>query len=389
MPDFYELLGVSRHASDEELKRAYRKVARELHPDANPGDAEAEERFKQVTLAYEVLRDPDRRARYDQFGIDGVRGTGATGGGAGGGEDPFSVFTGAGLGDLFEAFFGGGSPFGGGGGGASGGRRGPAGPPRGSDLETTLDLEFTEAVFGVAKDVRIRAGVVCTTCEGSGAQPGTKPVTCHQCGGTGEVRRVRQSLLGQMVTASPCTRCGGMGQEITSPCPDCRGEGRRTEERTYTVDVPAGVDHANTLRLTGRGMVGPRGGPAGDLYVHLRVKHHDRFQRQGPDLFEERHITMTQATLGTVIAFETLDGVEDLVIGRGTQTGKQFTLRGRGVPKVDGRGRGDLVVRVIVDTPTDLSPSHEELLRTIADERGEDVAVAEAGLLSRIRSAFK
>jgi molecular chaperone DnaJ len=382
MPDFYELLGVSRNASDEELKRAYRQLARELHPDANPGDAAAEERFKQVTLAYEVLRDPDRRARYDQFGIDGVRGTGGTG--AGGPDDPFSVFTGAGLGDLFEAFFGGSSPFGGG-----GTRRGPAGPPRGSDLETTLDLEFTEAVFGVAKDVRIRAAVLCTTCNGSGAHPGTQPVTCHQCGGAGEVRRVRQSLLGQMVTASPCTRCAGLGQEITSPCADCRGEGRRTEERTYTVDVPAGVDHGNTLRLTARGMIGPRGGPAGDLYVHLRVRPHDRFQRQGADLFEERHLTMTQATLGTNIAFETLDGTEDLVIGRGTQTGRQFTLRGRGVPKVDGRGRGDLVVTVVVDTPTDLSESQEELLRRIADERGEDVALPETGLLSRIRSAFK
>jgi molecular chaperone DnaJ len=378
--DFYALLGVSPSATDDEIKKAYRRLARELHPDAKPGDAAAEERFKQVTLAYEVLRDPDRRARYDRFGIDGIRGAG----GSGGADDPFSVFTSGGLGDLFDAFFGGASPFGGGGRG-----RGPTGPPRGADLEAPLDLEFTEAVFGAAKELRVRTAVACSTCERTGAQPGTSPTTCQQCGGSGEVRRVRQSLLGQMVTASPCGRCGGSGMEIASPCPDCRGEGRRIDEATYTVDVPAGVDDGNTLRLTGRGMVGPRGGPPGDLFVHLRVRPHPRFERLGPNLVHELHVGMTQAALGAVIDFETLDGTESLVITGGTHTGRELVLRGRGVPVVGGRGRGDLVVRVFVDTPTELSGPQEELLRRLADERGEPIAPTEPGLLSRIRSAFK
>jgi molecular chaperone DnaJ len=192
-----------------------------------------------------------------------------------------------------------------------------------------------------------------------------------------------------MVTASPCGRCGGLGEQIPTPCPDCRGDGRRSEERTFTVDVPAGVDHGNSLRLTGRGMAGPRGGAAGDLFVHLRVRGHGRFHRDGQNLFEELHVTMTQAALGAVIGYETLDGVEDLVIPRGTQSGRDFTLRGRGVPRVDGRGRGDLIVRVAVDTPSELDATQEELLRLLADERGEQVAPQEAGLFSRIRSAFK
>jgi molecular chaperone DnaJ len=379
-PDFdcYEVLGVSRSADEAEIKRAYRKLARELHPDANPGDAAAEEQFKKVSFAYEVLRDPERRSRYDRFGFDGIR----AGAGA---DDLFATFAAGGLGDLFEAFFGGGSPFG----GVGGARRGRSGPPRGSDMEASLDLEFTQAVFGAAKDLRVRTAVVCATCGGSGAKPGTTAVTCQLCQGVGEVRRVRQSLLGQMVTASPCGRCGGTGQEITSPCPDCRGEGRRTEERTYTVDVPAGVDHGNTLRLTGRGLAGPRGGPAGDLFVHLRVRGHERFARHGSDLIYEMHLPVTQASLGAVISLETLDGAEDLVVAHGTQTGKQLVLRGRGVPRVDGRGRGDLIVHIVVDTPSDLTEVQEELLRRFATERGEELAPPDAGLLSRIRSAFK
>jgi molecular chaperone DnaJ len=200
---------------------------------------------------------------------------------------------------------------------------------------------------------------------------------------------VRQSILGQMVTASPCNRCGGLGEMIASPCPDCRGEGRRTETRTYTVDVPAGVDDGNTLRLTGRGAAGPRGGAPGDLYVHLRVRAHERFQRQGHDLLDVLHIPMTQALLGVHLTYETLDGVEDLVISPGTQSGRVFRLRGRGVPHVNGRGRGELLVQVVVDIPTELSPEQEELVRRLAAERGEEVAPPEKGFLSRVRSAFK
>ena len=376
--DYYELLGVSASATEDEIKKAYRRLARELHPDTSGGDAAAEERFKKVTVAYETLRDPERRRRYDMFGPEMARGAGAGGGGGGGfsADDLFS----AGLGDLFQTFFGG---------GAGGGRGGERGQPRGGDMEVTLDIGFEEAVFGSSQEIKVRAPVVCATCSGTGARAGTTPTRCSVCNGTGEVRRVRQSILGQMVTASPCNRCGGMGEEISSPCGDCRGEGRRTEERTYTVDVPAGVDNGNTLRLSGRGAVGPRGGPPGDLFVHVRVKGNDRFVRQGFDLVHTLHLPMVQAALGAHIVYDTLDGTEDLVIPRGTQSGRVFRLRGRGVPHVDGRGRGDLLVQVMVDTPTELTKEQEDLLRLLATERGEDVAPPDTGFLSKIRSAFK
>ena len=372
--DYYELLGVGRDATPDELKRSYRRLARELHPDTNP-DPTAEDRFKEIGLAYEVLADPERRRRYDRFGPEGAaRGTGG---------DPTAGF-GGGLGDIFDAFFGGG-----GGGGFGGGGRGPSGPPPGADMEMTVDVTFEEAVFGVAKEVTLRVPVACATCDASGAAPGTTPERCGECGGTGQVRRVRQSILGQMVTAGPCTRCGGAGQTVAQPCPDCRGEGRRTEERSYTVDMPAGIDHRNTLRLSGRGAAGPRGGPNGDLYVHVRVAPHPRFTRDGLDLVHELHLPVTQATLGHHVAFETLDGVEDLVIPAGTQTGRVFRLRGRGVPRVDGRARGDLLIEVVVETPTELTREEEDLVRRLAVLRGEEVAAADTGLLSRIRSAFK
>jgi len=373
--DYYELLGVDRSATEDDIKRAYRALARQLHPDANGGDAEAEERFKLITTAYETLRDPERRRRYDMFGPDGVR--------AGAGPDMGSMF-GGGLNDIFDAFFSGGF-----GGGAGAGRR-AGGPPRGSDAEVGLELDFEEAVFGTHRDVTVRTAVACETCGGSGARPGTTPTTCAGCDGSGEVRRVRQSILGQMVTASPCQRCGGLGEEVRSPCTSCGGDGRRVEQRTWTVDVPAGVDHGVTLRLPGRGPVGPRGGPAGDLYVHLFVKPHERFERDGADLVHSLHVGMAQAALGVRMDFETLDGTEELTIPAGTQTGRLFKLRGRGVPHVDGRGRGDLIVQVVIDVPTDLTPEQEELLRRFAEERGEDVAPPGSGsLFSRFKSAFR
>ena len=253
-----------------------------------------------------------------------------------------------------------------------------------------LELSFEEAVFGAQRDVALRTAVSCPTCGGSGARAGTTPTRCSGCDGTGEVRRVRQSILGQVVTASPCPRCGGLGEEVRSPCPDCGGEGRRAESRTWTVDVPAGVDHGVTLRLPGRGPAGPRGGAPGDLYVHLFVKPHERFERDGSDLVHNLRIAMVQAALGTRMQFETLDGTEELVIPPGTQNGRVFKLRGRGVPHVDGRGRGDLLVHVVVEVPTDLSPSEEETLRRFAEERGEEVAPPGAGgLLGRFRSAFR
>jgi molecular chaperone DnaJ len=379
--DYYELLGVSRHATEDEIKRAYKRQARELHPDANGGDPATEERFKAVNLAYETLKDPERRRQYDMFGAAGPRGSG------GGGGDPFGAggAQAGGLGDLFDAFFGGNSPFG----GAGGGRGARRGPIPGEDAETVLTFELADAVFGTSRDLTVQLPTTCSTCSGSGARPGTTPVTCSMCQGAGEVRRVRPSVFGQMVTASPCTRCGGTGEEITSPCPDCQGQGRRQEERVLSVEVPAGVDDGTTMRISGRGASGLRGGPAGDVYVHLRVSPDPRVSREGWDLHGEVHISMTQAALGIHLPFETLDGTEELSIHGGTQSGRKIRLRGRGVPHLRARGRGDFIVSVVVDTPTELTKAQEDLLRQLALERGEEVAPPEAGLLSKLRSAFK
>jgi molecular chaperone DnaJ len=371
--DYYALLGVQRGASTDEIKRAYRQKARELHPDANAGDPVAAERFKEVARAYAVLSDPDQRARYDRFGEAGV--------GAGAGPNAEDLF-GGGLGDLFDAFFGGtGGPFG-------GGRRGPSGPPRGQDFEVVADIAFEQAVFGAQIPVTLKLPQRCDDCGGTGAGAGTKPVACADCGGSGQVRRVRQSLLGQMVTTSPCQRCGGLGEVIATPCPTCRGEGRVTVDKTYHVDVPAGVDTGSTLRLTGRGAFGPRGGSAGDLYVHLRVAPHDRFRREGDDLVVEIPVSIAQAALGTRMTLATLDGDEDLHIAAGTQPNHEFVLRNRGVPRLQGRGRGDLRAVVRVDVPTKLSEEEAELLRAFAKRRGETVGDAGTGLFSRIKSAF-
>ncbi len=372
--DYYEVLGVSRSASEGEIKRAYLKLARELHPDANPGERAAEERFKLVNLAYETLRDPERRRQYDLFGAGGPRQ---------GAADPFGFGGGSGLGDIFDAFFGGG------GGGFTTATTARRGPRRGEDVEAVLELDFARAVFGGEEEIAVRLPTTCATCAGSGARPGTTPVTCSTCGGAGEVRRVRQSILGQMVTASPCPRCGGLGEEITSPCAGCRGDGRRTVEQGFVVDVPAGIDDGSTLRLTGRGAAGIRGGPPGDLYVHLRVRPHPTLVRDGADLHTVVHVAMTQAALGSHLGVETLDGTEDVTLPAGTQSGREIRLRGRGVPHLQGRGRGDLVVTISVDTPTELTKAQEELVRGLAAERGEPVAEADAGLLSRIRGAFK
>lgn len=367
--DYYELLEVERDASTDEIKRAYRLAARRYHPDANPGDDQAEARFKEVATAYEVLSDEQKRANYDRFGADGPQM-----------GDPFGGFAGGGLGDIFDAFFGGG-----GGGGAGGGRTGRASGP---DLEVAVEIPFESAVFGAQEEVTVRTAVACETCEATGAAPGTHASRCSQCNGSGQVRQVRQSILGQMVTAAPCPVCRGAGEVIAEPCTTCNGEGREVTDKTYTIDIPAGVDTGSTLRLSGFGAVGPRGGATGDLYVQVRVMPHARFTRDRDDLIHRLHLPMTKAALGAAISFETLDGAEDLVIPRGTQTGKVFRLRGRGVPHVRGRGRGDLLVEVVVDTPTDLEPEVEEAMRRIAEVRGDDVAPVDKGFFSRIKSAF-
>ncbi len=367
MADYYDLLGVARTAGDDEIKKAYRRRARELHPDANPGNAQAEADFKKLAEAYEVLSNREKRAYYDRFGT-------APGGSGGGGGDPFG---GAGLGDLFDAFF----------------NMGGTGPRersnRGIDLEVVAELTLEEAVAGANKEVTVRTAVPCEPCDATGAAPGAEVTTCSQCGGSGQVRQVRQSILGQMVTTSTCPRCGGEGRTVSETCPTCHGEGREVKERTYTVDVPAGVATGTPLRLPGRGAVGPRGGPAGDLYVEVRVRQHPVFTRDGDDLLAELHIPFTQAALGSQVTFATIDGETEIEIPAGTQTGAQFTVRNAGVTRLRGRGRGDLILTTIIDVPNDLDQAQAEILYQLAELRGETVnQPGEGGLFSRIRSAF-
>ncbi len=363
--DHYSVLGVARDASADQIKKAYRRLARELHPDANPGDAASEARFRAATEAYEVLSDPERRARYDQFGS----------------ADPGvgDLFGGGGFGDLFDAFFGGER--------GGGGRRGPVAGP---DIQGTIVIDLEEAVFGGEQPVSVRTAVVCVTCEASGAALGTYVERCTECGGSGQVRRTRQSILGQMVTAAPCPACGGQGEIIASPCADCDGEGRLIEDREFTIDLPAGVDDGSTLRLPGKGAAGLRGGPAGDLYVQVRVRAHERFERQGEDLYEQIHVSMVEAALGAHRSYQTLENTEDLLIRPGTQTGTVLRLRGQGAPVLQGRGRrGDLMVEIVVDTPTDLNEEEEQHLRDLAALQGLEVAPADEGFFSRIKSAFR
>ena len=367
--DFYDLLGVGRNATEDQLKKAFRRLARQHHPDANPDDADAETRFKEIALAYETLSDPQKRAHYDRFGAPPGAAAGR-GGGGGSGDDPFSGMS---VGEIFDVFFGSNSPFAGGPFGDDG-RRTRTAPQRGADLEAVLTLDFAEAVLGTDAEVTVRTAKVCEMCEGGGAADGAPPVACGTCNGSGQMQRVRQSALGQMVTRTVCEVCSGTGEVIANPCSQCRGEGRVVDDRDYTVTVPAGVGQGSTLRVVHRGAAGLRGGPPGDLYVHIEVRPHNRFQRDGDNLVDQLRLSMAQAALGVEIKYETLDSLEDLDIPPGTQSGQVFCIRGRGVPRLEGRGRGDLLVQAVVDTPTRLSDEEIDLLHELAELRGEEVA---------------
>ncbi|MDP9092387.1 MAG: molecular chaperone DnaJ [Actinomycetota bacterium] len=371
--DYYGLLGVRRDATPEELKRAYRKLARELHPDVNP-DSAAQERFKEVTTAYEVLTDPEKRRIVDLGGDPLSQGAGTAG-------NPFSGF--GGFGDVFEAFFGGGAPTGGG-----RGRRTRVRP--GADALLQMSLTLEEAAFGVRRELTVETAVVCETCHGNGCAPGTTPRTCPTCGGVGEIQSVQRSFLGQVMTTRVCSACSGTGEQIATPCPTCGTEGRVRARRTITVDVPAGIEDGMRIRLSGQGEVGPGGGPAGDLYVEISEQPHDTFTREGADLHCTIAVPVTAAALGTDLVLTTLDGDEKLDIRAGTQTGARLTLRGRGVPRLRSSTRGDLHVHIEVRTPTKLDEAQERLLRELAALRNEDVAVSlkNGGLLGKVRDAF-
>jgi molecular chaperone DnaJ len=377
VPDYYGALGVRRDATPEEIKKAYRRLARELHPDVNP-DPATQDRFKEVTAAYEVLSDPEKRQIHD-LGGDPLSQSGGGGSPFGGGFGGFS--------DIMDAFFGGGGP---------GGGRGPRSRIRqGADALIRLELDLSEAAFGVTREITIDTAEVCPVCTGSGCAPGTHPETCQTCRGRGEIQSVQRSFLGQVMTSRPCAACGGTGSRITHPCPECGSEGRVRTRRTITVVVPKGVEAGMRIRLSGKGEVGPGGGPPGDLYVEISEREHPIFTRDGADLHCQVTLPMTTAALGTKVTLDTLDGAEAIDVRPGTQSGSVLTLRGKGVPRLstDGRTRGDLHVHVEVRTPTRLDGEQERLLRELAALRGEEVDGGDAGrdggrLFSRLRDAF-
>jgi molecular chaperone DnaJ len=367
------LLGVRRDATAEEVKRAYRKLARELHPDVN-ADPIAQERFKQVTAAYEVLSDPEKRRVVDLGGDPLSQGAGSPG-------SPFSGF--GGFGDVFEAFFGGSA-------GNAGGRNRRSRVRPGADALLQLSLTLEDTAFGVRREVNVETAVLCATCAGSGCAPGTSPRTCATCGGAGEIQSVQRSFLGQVMTSRPCSACAGTGQRIPSPCPTCGAEGRVRARRTITVDVPAGIEDGMRIRLSGQGEVGPGGGPPGDLYIEVTEQPHETFTRDGSDLHCTIVVPMTAAALGTDLVLTTLDGEEKLDIRAGTQAGTVQTLRGKGVPRLRSSVRGDLHVHVDVRTPTRLDEEQERLLRVLAGLRHEEVSAVSrgAGLFGKVRDAF-
>jgi molecular chaperone DnaJ len=369
--DSYEVLGVSPQATDDEIKKAYRRLARECHPDANPDDPQAAERFKEISAAYESVRDPERRRQYDMFG--------GSGGPGGGGGNPFTSGQ-FGLNDLFDAFFSG---------DAFGGGRGPAAPRRGPDAETVMELTLEDVVKGVRRTVEMRMPVECETCGGSGGEPGTEATPCDTCDGVGEVRQIRRSLLGQIVTAGPCPTCSGLGTIIEHPCEVCRGEGRVAGVRSIDVDVPAGIDDGQRLRLAGRGPAAARGGEAGDLFVAVQVAPHASFQRQGDELWHKLPVSIVQAALGAQLNLETLDGPREIEVQSGTQPGARIRFHGLGVPSLRTGRRADLVIEVDVQVPTNLTPEQADLLMQLAQLRGEEVNPPAEGLFSRIRSAFR
>ena len=360
--DYYEVMGVPKNATDAEIKKAYRKLAKKYHPDLNPGDKAAEASFKEVNEAYEVLSDKDKRARYDQFGHAGVDPN--FGGGAGGG----SPFTGdIDLGDIFNSFFGGGF-----GGGGFGGRTvNPNAPRRGSDTETTVNISFEEAAKGCKQTITFQNIDTCDHCGGSGAEKGTTAKTCPNCNGTGQVRINQRTPFGVVQTSRSCDRCGGKGKVIDTPCPTCGGTGRVRKPKTIEINIPAGIDNEQILNVGGQGNAGTNGGPAGDLRVYVNVRPHPIFERRGNDVWCEVPITFTQAALGAEVVVPTIDGRVSYQVREGTQPGDVFKLKGKGIPRISGHGRGDQYVRMTIEVPKNLSQRQKTLLQDF-DNVAED-----------------
>jgi molecular chaperone DnaJ len=369
--DYYELLGISRSASADEIKKAYRKLARQCHPDANPDDPNAEARFKEISEAYVVLSDQEKRANYDRFGHAGADGQGF------GGFEGFGDF--GGLGDIFDMFFGG------------GGRR-RSGPERGSDLRAELELTLKEAAFGLERELKVPCTEDCGTCGGSGAAAGSKPAVCSACNGAGQVQYAQNTPFGRIVQSHPCDRCRGTGKMIEKPCPTCRGTGQMRKTRSIKVKVPPGVDNGSRLRVSGEGEAGTRGGPRGDLYVYVHVKPHKVFKREGDDLICEMPISFAQAALGDELDVPTLEGGAKLKIPEGTQSGTIFRMKGKGVPNVSGYGRGDQHVLVKLVTPTKLSEKQKTMLkefdRMVSDHQQNLNPQGDKSIFEKVKDAF-
>jgi molecular chaperone DnaJ len=370
--DYYEVLGVPRTAGEAEIKKAFRRLARELHPDVN-SEPDAETRFKEAAEAYEVLSDSDRRATYDRYGHEGLR--------SGGYAPNFEGF--GSVADIFEAFFGGGGL---GGFGGGGGRAG--GPAAGGDVAANVDITLEQAAHGAAVEVSYDAVARCEHCNGNGAEPGTPIETCPNCGGTGTLRVVSRTPFGQMVRAAPCTQCDGDGRIAQTPCRECRGRGRTVERVKVSVDVPAGIDNGQRMRITGRGHAGEHGGPAGDLYVQIRVKEDPRFVRHEDDLVTVVDVAAPVAALGTVVDVPTIDGTTELEIPAGIQPHETLVIRGKGMPALRGRRHGDLRVVVNVVVPRHLKREQKELMEQLAESLTEHNLRTDEGMLGKLKRAF-
>ncbi len=370
--DYYEVLGVERSADESDLKRAYRKLAKQYHPDMNTDNKEAEYKFKEISEAYAVLSDPQKKQQYDNYGHAAFDGAGF--GGFGGFDFGFE--------DIFDSFFGG-SPFGG------RSTRGRSGPRKGADLQYSIEISFIEAAFGAKRDINVSRMQSCKDCDGSGSKPGTSPETCKHCNGSGQIRRVQSTMFGQMVNMSTCEICRGEGKVITEPCETCHGNGRTKKTSKISINIPAGIDNGQTISLRGEGESGIKGGPAGDLYVSIRVKSHPIFKREGYNVICEIPITFTQAALGAELDVPTIEGTIKYTIPEGTQTGTVFKLRNKGIKYLNSNAKGDQFIKINVDVPTKLSDKQKELLREFAEISGDEVFEQRKGFFDKMKNLFQ
>lgn len=374
--DYYEVLGIQKGASDDEIKKAYRQMAKKYHPDLNPGDKEAEARFKEVNEAYEVLSDAQKKARYDQYGHAGVDPNFGAGGYQGYGFDGMDID----LGDIFSSFFGG---------GAGGSRRSnPNAPRRGTDVSASVVISFEEAARGSKQQVQVRLVDTCSDCHGSGAAPGSSPKTCPVCNGTGQERRQQRTPFGVIQTQSVCSRCRGKGQIIETPCKTCGGTGQVRKPSTVGINIPAGIADGQVISIRGKGNAGLNGGPAGDLEVQVSVRPHPIFEREGYDILCELPLTFAHLALGAEVQVPTLDGNVPYTIKEGTQPGETFRLKGKGFPYINGRGKGDEVVRVSVEVPKNLTAEQKKLLKSFEEATGDKNYQKRRSFFDKLRDAF-